>query len=73
MYAIDRYEDFTDMEQNAIELLYTLWQTKASLGTLEDIMKWHLSTLRRTSHIRGNFENNIIINPNTLCTELFER
>jgi hypothetical protein len=24
MYAIDRYEDFTDMEQNAIELLYTL-------------------------------------------------
>jgi translation initiation factor 2B subunit (eIF-2B alpha/beta/delta family) len=46
-YAINSYEDFTDAENNAIELLYTLRQTKASLGTYQEIMKWHLSIMRR--------------------------
>jgi translation initiation factor 2B subunit (eIF-2B alpha/beta/delta family) len=46
-YAINSYKDFTDAENNAIELLYTLRQTKASLGTYQEIMKWHLSIMRR--------------------------
>jgi hypothetical protein len=48
-YSINSYKDFTDAENNAIELLYTLCQTKASLGTYyQEIMKWHLSIMRRT-------------------------
>ncbi len=72
-YAINSYEDFTDAENIAIELLYTLRQTKASLGTYQEIMKWHLGIMRRTPGVKGNFGNNTIINRNKLYTELFRR
>jgi hypothetical protein len=72
-YAINSYEDFTNAENNAIELLYTLRQTKVSLGTYQEIMKWHLSIMRRTPGVKGNFGNNTIINRNKLYTELFRR
>ena len=35
--------DFTKSEANAIRLLITLRNTKASLGTYEDIMRWHFT------------------------------
>jgi len=54
--AVDCFEDFTKKERNAIELLFCLRKTKASLGTYEEIQKWHLSILRRLG-IRGNFSN----------------
>jgi hypothetical protein len=72
-YAINCYEDFTYAENNTIELLYTFRQTKASLGTYQEIMKWHLSIMRRTTGVKGNFGNNTIINGNKLYTELFWR
>jgi hypothetical protein len=56
-YAINSYKDFTDAEHNAIKLLYTLCQTKASLGTYQKTMKWHLSIMQRTpGGVKGIWE-----------------
>lgn len=70
--ALDRYYTFTDTEQTAIELLHTLRQTKASLGTYEAIMKWHLRTIRRKK-IKGNFSNKTILSRHKLYMSLYER
>ena len=66
------YDDFTDLQVSAIKLLYKLRQTKASLGTYEVIMKWHLQAVKRQG-IRGNFSTKTIINREKLYDMLYRR
>ena len=66
------YDDFTDLQVSAIDLLHNLRQTKASLGTYEAMMKWHLRSLKRQG-FRGNFSKKTIINREKLYDMLYRR
>jgi hypothetical protein len=64
---------FTNTEVDAIKLLSTLRKTKASLGTYDSIMHWHLTSKGSIYNSQTVRDSTVFITRQTLYTRLRER